>query len=190
MSTHENNSIGDFLDRDYKWLFEKCLFDLTQATSSNSNPQYDYCILNLALGLNHLFDWFLNGENQFKIECIKIFNPYKNINHTGKFKELYEGVKPFPEVNENQRNVRLFSNAQKHFILEHKPDGFEIEEDRQILSVAGSVFMYAGNPKACAGYFERNETLIKTKNKKHVAVDVVCCQLFKEWKEFIDKAEN
>jgi hypothetical protein len=145
-----------------------------------------YSIFNTILDINHLFDWVLKNDNyeeDYKRECVKIFNGYTDIKSIPyDFREHYD-KNNFPQINNNQKLIRDICNNLKHYkIKKHTPD---VTEKKQYLSVCSNKNMVCGNRKAVCGYYEEYQFILKDNNANEIDVYKLLQNILDEWDMFL-----
>ncbi len=168
----------------YEDLLSKCQVELQQLQSVKSNPEYDFMLFNLVLGMNHLFEWYLKEKNineKMKMECIKKFNPFASpYDVSGDFKGLYR-ESDFPETNPYQEVVRKLCNKAKHF----KKQAIE-KQDKHYTASCGSVAMQCGNPDASCGAFSHYIYTVEIAGEDK-NLTIIMSQLINDWVNFTGK---
>jgi len=145
-----------------KDLLAKCQRDQLALSICETHPEYDYSMFDSVLSLNHLFEWYLKDDSipdVKRLDCIKRFNPFQSFDKVSRdLKKYYKKISSFPDINKNQKYIRLLCNKGKHF----KKTVIETQE-RNILATCGN--MYAGNITAVASYFERYKYSVEVDGK-------------------------
>jgi hypothetical protein len=103
----------------YNDLLFKCKFEASELKNCSSHPEYDYILLNIVMGINHLFEWYLKDRTvseKNRLACLCYFNPFNSFHDvSGDLKSLYKKLKTFPNKNSHQEVIRQLCNKAKHF---------------------------------------------------------------------------
>ena len=179
---------------DHRDLYRKCRHDLDRLKTLDAERPLDpspiaYTLFDLAVGLNHLFDWVMSDPTlhaETKAKCVRMFNPYRRENEARtRFTRYRMYLTPFPPAtNAKQALVKDVADGVKHFVEMPKTQTQE-----------NSVYLGAGGEDAfCGGQFaqcrEHNLLVLYTywvqdNNGKNVEFGLVCDALVKEWDEFL-----
>lgn len=176
-------SIADFSD-----LFQKCQHEIKQLKECTEHPEHDYLIFNLVIGMNHVFEWLLKDDKagiNTKTQCISKFNPYQLISDVpNEFRDLYNGIKPFPATNRNQEIIRKLCNKAKHFSI--KPT---VNQTRNFTCGAGQPDMQCGEPLAMSGAFQHYNYFVELDGKE-VNVKTILGVQIDDWSKFISSIRS
>ncbi|HFG1893491.1 TPA: hypothetical protein ACGF3M_003684, partial [Vibrio cholerae] len=169
----------------YQGLLKKCDFEYQMLSKTKKNPEYEYHVFNLVMGLNHLFEWYLKDKQiseQKKIACIASFNPFSSDSKVSKdFKSLYSKSPVFPEVNREQEVVRHLCNNAKHF-----KSSVPQNAHKNFTAVMGKKSVCIGNKAAMCGSYSHFKYSVSLGDKE---VDVVTLlgSLLEQWESFVAK---
>jgi hypothetical protein len=178
-------------------LHRKCCHDLDRLKTLDAQRPLDpsmvaYTLFDLAVGLNHLFDWVLSDPNladETKARCVQRFSPYRREGEARtRFTRYRMYLTPFPpKTNPKQALVKDVADGVKHFVGMPKT-----------ATQKNSVYLGAGGEDAvCGGQFaqcRQNNLLVlytywvKDNDGKSVEFSTLCDSLVSEWGEFIDEA--
>lgn len=167
----------------YNGLLEKCEYDYQMLESARRNPDYEYHVFNLVMGLNHLFEWYLKescNSAQKKMECITRFNPFSSLdNVSGEFKSIYSKFPTFPRINVEQETIRKLCNNAKHFnsSVPHKAS-------KHHTAVMGKKGVCLGNKSAMCGAFSHLEYTVSLGDQE-INVVTLLAKLLEQWKLFV-----
>ncbi|MDG5902086.1 hypothetical protein E2650_19745 [Shewanella xiamenensis] len=166
----------------FRELMIKCDRECEQLKQCATHPEYDFILMNIVFGINHLFDWYLKDteiEETRIQECLKLFSPYGSIDEVSKeFRRLYKLLPEFPEVDSNQEIIRKLCNKAKHF----KKVGIE-RQGKNYTSTFGASLMQFGGERAVFGGFNHYLYFVEIGNTDVNLAELVSSQLNK-WKEF------
>ncbi len=169
----------------YEDLLNKCKVELEQLPIVTSNPEYDYILLNIILGMNHLFEWYLKDENideKLRLQCVERFNPFVSPNDvSSNFKSSYKKIDKFPPTNAHQEVARKLCNKAKHF----KKKDIE-KKDKHHTAVDGSITMQDGGPLASDGAFSHYIYTVEVGGKDQ-DVSQIMSLLLDDWVSFTNK---
>ena len=183
--------LADF--RDFYW---KCHAELKPALTVSEQKRRCYAIFNLALSLNHLFDWMLNDpavSREAKLLAIQAFNPYRARRQVARdFGKYYDIMKPFPTRNERQYLIHEVANRAKH-LKRSQPTDHEKAVHFQTLKTesylgCGDPRAYCGGPVAFAGYHTEETTyFVEGDDGEPQSLSHLCADLVQEWGQFLRK---
>ena len=165
-------------------LLEKIKTERNSLNAKVLDKSFSFTIFNIAVSLNHIFEWFYKDSAQdieLRKKCIKEFNPYEIDRDKKKyFKDYIDQILVNLPVNEKQKQIRLICNDYKHFKLAYIAKS---EEKPIYLSVAGN--MRAGNITSVAGYYESYSCFITDKYNNHFDLLMLFDDLITEWTKFL-----
>ena len=192
IETRENQKF--FGMSDHRDLYRKCCHDLDRLKTLDAERPLDpspiaYTLFDLAVGLNHLFDWVMSDPTlpaETKAICVQMFNPYRRENEARtRFTRYRMYLTPFPpETNAKQALVKDVADGVKHFVEMPKT---QTQENSVYLGVGGEDAFRGGQFAQCR---ENNLLVIYTywvqdNNGKNVEFGLVCDALVKEWDDFV-----
>jgi hypothetical protein len=166
--------------KSYKDLLSKCNQEYQELLNCSSHPEYEYILINIIFGLNHLFDWCIKDTSISKKKCIETFNPYRE----KPAKDLASIYKEngFQDnnfiINVNQEVIRHLCNKSKHFKLIH------IEtRDKNYTCLAGSISMECGESRAECGEFDGYAYFVDIEGENKNLLSIIS-ELLKQWNDF------
>jgi hypothetical protein len=177
--------MSDFLSEPFN-LLEKAKYEFDEAKAAKSEKLASYSIFNVAITINHLFEWVLyydHYDTNTKKICVNKFNPYIDKEQIPNDFKLYYDTVNFPKTNVEQRLIRKISNGFKHFKVQAE---FNIEEKKHYIG-CGFPSMDAGNEKAVCGYYESYHFEIEYRGIKR-NVCIILEQLIGQWDDFFNSS--
>ena len=174
---------------DYSALFQKCQYEIAKLTECTTHPERDYLMINLIIGLNHLFEWYLKDRKvdvSAKLLCINQFNPYKvpPSKEGDEISKLYRKLQNRPNTNRNQEVIRELCNKAKHL----KEKEIEVGQMNYICGM-GDEHVQCGEPFALSGSFNYYNYFVDMDGKEIDLISILRTQI-EEWSKFISSTNN
>lgn len=200
--------------RDYHDLYRKCCYDLdrlkallppqqrlpegavpfrTEFPRREDSPAHDreiaYTLFDLALGLNHLFDWVL-GDPKLdplrKAKCVEGFNPYRDKREAkARFDRYKRYLLPTfpPTTHLKQAMVKDIADGLKHFA--------ELKKAVSVDAITRFGTQVEGGVEGLmidTGSFVANRSFwVFEEDGTPIGLPPLCEELVREWGEFVEE---